>query len=68
MLLFATLFAAIALFGALIGLREIGHPVGAQSIASYGWALCINAGALSAFLLHIRGRRAKRSQSAQHRS
>jgi hypothetical protein len=60
MILFAILFAGLAVLGALIGLREIGDLLAAQTIASYGWALCINATAIGFLLLHIQYWRTKR--------
>lgn len=60
MLLFAILFAGLAILGSLVGFGTIGHPIGSQAIDSYGWGLTINAIAIAGFLLFIRHQRAKR--------
>lgn len=60
MLLFAILFAGIAILGSLVGFGTIGHPIGSQAIDSYGWGLAINAIAIAGFLLFVRHQRAKR--------
>lgn len=49
MLIFAVVFGAVALLGAAIGLGHVGHPIGGQSVESYGWGLCINGLATAAF-------------------
>ena len=49
MLIFAIVFGAVAVFGAAIGLGHVGHPIGGQSVESYGWGLFINGLAISAF-------------------
>lgn len=51
MLAFACLFAAAALFGSLLGLGAIEYAPGWHHTASYGWALCVNATAISILLL-----------------
>lgn len=60
MFLFALLFAGLAVLGALVGLGHVGHSVGSQSIQSYGWALCLDAAAIAAFLAYTRVRNARR--------
>lgn len=60
MLLFAILFAGVAILGSLVGFGTIGHPIGSQAIDSYGWGLAINAIAIAGFLLFVRHQRAKR--------
>ena len=59
MLLFAILFAALAVLGSLVGFGVIGHSIGSQAIDSYGWGLAINAIAIAGFLLFVRYRRAR---------
>jgi hypothetical protein len=54
MLVFALLFAALAVVGALVGLGQLGHPIYAQSLQSYGWGLAVNAVALAVFFVLIR--------------
>jgi hypothetical protein len=54
MLLFATLFAALAIIGSLVGLGSVGHPIGGHALNSYGWGLCINGAALAAFFVFLR--------------
>ena len=49
MLIFAIVFAAIAALGAAIGLGHVGHPIGGQSVESYGWGLFINGSAIAVF-------------------
>lgn len=49
MLIFAIVFGAVAVLGAAIGLGHVGHPIGGQSIESYGWGLFINGLAIAAF-------------------
>lgn len=61
MLLFSALFAGLAVLGSLVGFGTIGHPIGSQSIDSYGWDLAINSVAITGFLLLVRHRRARRS-------
>ena len=61
MLLFSALFAGLAVLGSLVGFGTIGHPIGSQSIDSYGWGLAINSVAIAGFLLLVRHRRARRS-------
>ncbi|MCJ2052343.1 hypothetical protein [Methylobacterium sp. J-070] len=51
MLAFACLFTVLALFGSLVGAGTVGNPIGTHHLTSYGWALCINAAALSALLM-----------------
>jgi hypothetical protein len=50
MLAFACLFATAAVIGSLFGLEAIEYSPGGHHIAHYGWALCINAAAISALL------------------
>lgn len=50
MFIFAIVFAAVAVLGAAIGLGHVGHPIGGQSVESYGWGLFINGSAIAAFL------------------
>lgn len=50
MLIFALLFAAL---GALVGLGELGHPVGSHGVQSYGWGLTVNAIALAVYFLFM---------------
>ncbi len=59
MLIFAILFAVLAVLGSLVGFGTIGHPIGSQSIDSYGWAVCVNGVVIAAFLLSVRYRRIK---------
>ena len=49
MLVFALVFAALAVLGAATGLGHVWHPINGQSIDSYGWGLFINGLALAAF-------------------
>ncbi|MCJ2016911.1 hypothetical protein MKK84_05640 [Methylobacterium sp. E-065] len=57
MLIFALLFVALAVVGALVGLGDFGHPIHAQSLQSYGWGLTVNAVALAVFCMLVgRGR------------
>lgn len=57
MLIFALLFVALAVVGALVGLGQLGHPIYAQSLQSYGWGLSVNAVALAAlFMILARAR------------
>jgi hypothetical protein len=49
MFIFAIVFAAVAVLGAAIGLGHVGHPIGGQSVESYGWGLFINGSAIAAF-------------------
>lgn len=71
MIVLAVLFAGLSALGALVGLDKIGHPVDGQLIDSYGWALCINAAAIAAYLVFGRlagdGRDASRhTPTARH--
>ncbi|GJD97090.1 hypothetical protein [Methylobacterium iners] len=59
MLVFAILFAALALLGSLVGLGLVGQPMGQHAITGYGWSLVINGLALSAFFLFLKRERAK---------
>lgn len=59
MLVFAIFFAALALFGSLVGLGFVGHPMGQHAISGYGWSLVINGLALSAFCLFLQYERTK---------
>ena len=52
--MFAILFAGLAVLGALVGLEHVGHPMSGQSPVTYGWTLCINAAAITAFLVYSR--------------
>ena len=56
-LLFAILFAALAVLGCLVGFGSVGHPIGDQALNSYGWSLCINCAALAAFFVFLRYQR-----------
>ena len=58
MIVLTILFAGAAVLGALVGLGHIGQSIGGQSITAYGWGLCLNAAAISAFLTYTRARRA----------
>lgn len=49
MFVFALVFGALAVLGAAIGIGHVGHPIGGQSVESYGWGLFINGAALAAF-------------------
>lgn len=49
MFVFALVFSALAALGAAIGIGHVGHPIGGQSVESYGWGLFINGAALAAF-------------------
>lgn len=51
MLIFAAVFGAVAVLGAAIGLGHVGHPIGGQSVESYGWGLFINSLAITAFFV-----------------
>jgi hypothetical protein len=53
MLVFALLFGALAVVGALVGLGQLGHPIYAQSLQSYGWGLTVNALALAVFFMLV---------------
>ncbi|WP_331299712.1 hypothetical protein [Methylobacterium oryzae] len=50
MIVLTLVFAGLSALGALIGLGKVGHPMHGQLINSYGWALCINAAAIAAYL------------------
>ncbi len=52
-LIFALLFAALGIVGALVGLGELGHPVGAHGVQAYGWGLTVNAIALAVYFLFV---------------
>ena len=58
MIVLAILFAGVAVLGAFVGLGHIGQSIGGQSITAYGWGLCLNAAAISAFLAYSGVRRA----------
>ena len=62
MLFFALLFAGLAIFGACVGFGTIGRPMYGQALNSYGWALCINGAALTAYFVLTRSRRALRAR------
>ena len=62
MLFFALLFAGLAAFGACVGSGMIGQPMYGQALNSYGWALCINGTALTAYFVLTRSRRALRAR------
>ncbi|GJE13446.1 hypothetical protein FOHLNKBM_4509 [Methylobacterium longum] len=51
MLAFACLFIVLAVLGSLVGAGTVGTSIGAHHLTSYGWALCINAAAISALLV-----------------
>lgn len=53
MLIFAILFAGLGILGALVGLGELGHPVGAHGVQAYGWGLTVNAIALAVYFLFM---------------
>lgn len=53
MLIFALLFAGLGILGALVGLGELGHPVGAHGVQAYGWGLTVNAIALAVYFLFM---------------
>lgn len=54
MLVFAFLFAALALLGSFGGLGFVGQPMGQHAVTGYGWSLGINGVALSAFCIFRR--------------
>lgn len=58
MLLFAILFAGLAILGSLVGFGSVGHPIGGHALNSYGWGLCLNGSALAAFFVFLRFHRA----------
>jgi hypothetical protein len=58
MIVSAALFAGLAILGALVGLEHVGHPMSGQSVNAYGWGLCVNATAISLFLIYFRVQRA----------
>jgi ABC-type proline/glycine betaine transport system permease subunit len=62
MLFFALLFAGLAVFGACVGFGTVGQPIYGQALNSYGWALCINGAALTAYFVLTRSRRALRAR------
>jgi hypothetical protein len=52
--------AAIAVFGLLVALGLIGHPIDDQAVSPYGWSILTVGAALFvlfAFRLYLRGRR-----------
>jgi hypothetical protein len=53
MLLFATLFAAVAILGAFVGLGVVGEPIGGHALNHYGWGLAVNGFAIAAFLVFV---------------
>ncbi|MGU3664997.1 hypothetical protein ACLBX9_12495 [Methylobacterium sp. A49B] len=56
--------AAIAVFGLLVALGRIGHPIDAQLVSNYGWSILIIGAAL--FVLFAVGRfnRTRKARSA----
>ncbi|WP_336485933.1 hypothetical protein [Methylobacterium nigriterrae] len=59
MLVFAVLFAGLAVLGSLVGFGVVGHPIGDQALNSYGWGLCIIGAALAGFFVFVRQQRRK---------
>jgi hypothetical protein len=53
MLLFAALFAALAILGIFVGLGVIGEPIGLHALNHYGWGLAVNGLAIAAFLVFV---------------
>ncbi|GJE10298.1 MULTISPECIES: hypothetical protein [Methylobacterium] len=56
--------AGIAVFGLLVALGRIGHPIDAQLVSTYGWSILIIGVAL--FVLFAAGRfnRSRKARSA----
>jgi divalent metal cation (Fe/Co/Zn/Cd) transporter len=56
--------AAIAVFGLLVALGFVGHPIDAQLISNYGWSILIIGVALFVLFAWARYNRARRQRSA----
>jgi divalent metal cation (Fe/Co/Zn/Cd) transporter len=56
--------AVIAVFGLLVALGRIGHPIDAQLVSTYGWSILIIGVALFVLFATSRYRRARRSRIA----
>ncbi|WP_244514041.1 MULTISPECIES: hypothetical protein [unclassified Methylobacterium] len=56
--------AAIAVFGLLVALGFVGHPIDAQLISNYGWSILIIGVALFVLFAWARYSRARRQRSA----
>lgn len=54
--------AVIAVFGLLVALGQIGHPIDDQAVSPYGWSILMVGAALFvlfAFRLYLRTRRSR---------
>lgn len=59
MLVFACLFAVLAVLGSLVGAGTVANSTGVHHLASYGWALFVNATSLAGLLLFLRSHQKK---------